>query len=314
MLAVEEHPIAPLPAPFPYFGGKSRAAHLIWERLGDVPNYCEPFAGSLAVLLGRPTAPRIETVNDLDGFICNAWRAIQADPEQTAFYADWPVNECDLHARHAWLIERRGELTARLEGDPDFFDAKIAGWWLFGICAWIGSGWCESRGPWRVVDGMLVKAGDGITRQLPHLRSAGRGNPLIEWFTDLSARLRRVRVCCGDWKRIMGPSPTTKNGVTGIVLDPPYSHEGRETGLYSGGDSPTIAAEVLAWAREHGGDPKMRIALCGYAGQADLPGWSEAHWKAHGGYANQRKHGKNDNAMRETIWFSPACLPGRGEE
>ena len=35
-------------APFPYFGGKSAIAHEIWARFGDVPNYVEPFAGSLA--------------------------------------------------------------------------------------------------------------------------------------------------------------------------------------------------------------------------------------------------------------------------
>jgi hypothetical protein len=45
-----------LKAPFPWFGGKIRAAHLIWPRFGDVPNYVEPFAGSLAVLLRRPIA------------------------------------------------------------------------------------------------------------------------------------------------------------------------------------------------------------------------------------------------------------------
>lgn len=44
-----------LRAPFPWFGGKSRAAPLIWEALGDVRNYVEPFAGSLAVLLGVMT-------------------------------------------------------------------------------------------------------------------------------------------------------------------------------------------------------------------------------------------------------------------
>lgn len=42
-----------LQAPFPYFGGKSRIADVIWQRLGDVANYVEPFAGSLAVLLQR---------------------------------------------------------------------------------------------------------------------------------------------------------------------------------------------------------------------------------------------------------------------
>lgn len=41
-----------LKAPFPWFGGKSRAAHLVWERFGAVGNYVEPFAGSLAVLGG----------------------------------------------------------------------------------------------------------------------------------------------------------------------------------------------------------------------------------------------------------------------
>jgi hypothetical protein len=40
----------------------------------------EPFAGSLAALLRRPHAPGIETVNDADGFVANAWRAIAADP------------------------------------------------------------------------------------------------------------------------------------------------------------------------------------------------------------------------------------------
>lgn len=52
-------------APFPYFGGKSKVSDLVWGLLGaDVMNYVEPFAGSLAVLLGRPggagkCAPRV---------------------------------------------------------------------------------------------------------------------------------------------------------------------------------------------------------------------------------------------------------------
>ena len=55
-----------LKAPFPWFGGKSRIAPEVWDRFGAVDNYVEPFAGSLAVLLGRPTVPQTETVNDLD--------------------------------------------------------------------------------------------------------------------------------------------------------------------------------------------------------------------------------------------------------
>ena len=76
-------------APFPYFGGKSSIADEIWRRLGqDAPNYVEPFAGSLAVLLARnPKRIGIETVNDADGLLANFWRAVQADPERVAKYA-----------------------------------------------------------------------------------------------------------------------------------------------------------------------------------------------------------------------------------
>ena len=38
-----------LVAPFPYFGGKRRAAPIIWRELGDPAGYVEPFAGSAAV-------------------------------------------------------------------------------------------------------------------------------------------------------------------------------------------------------------------------------------------------------------------------
>lgn len=62
---------AVLRAPFPYFGGKSRIAHLVWPRFGDPSNYVEPFAGSLAVLLARPHEPRIETVNDACCYVAN---------------------------------------------------------------------------------------------------------------------------------------------------------------------------------------------------------------------------------------------------
>jgi site-specific DNA-adenine methylase len=107
-------------APFPWFGGKSKAAPLVWELLGDVPHYCEPFAGSLAVLLNRPHKANTgwaETVNDLDGLIVNAWRAIQWHPEETAEHASWPVSELDKMARELAVVRWREEnLVAKLGG------------------------------------------------------------------------------------------------------------------------------------------------------------------------------------------------------
>lgn len=309
-------------APFPWFGGKSRAADLIWQRLGNCGNYVEPFAGSLATLLARPHAPGIETVNDLDGFIANFWRAAAQQPDEVACQCDWPVNECDLHARHLWLLAQRDELVDRLQGDPDFCDAKIAGWWVWGISSWIGSGWCSGNGPWVEQGGKMVDSrklphlsgGQGVNRKLPHLSGAGMGvnreSALTDYFAKLAHRLRHVRVCCGDWSRVLGDSPTVKLApVTAIVLDPPYDTEAnRQADLYTH-DAQGISASVREWALDHGDDPRLRIVLCGYDGEHDMPGWSEVPWKAQGGYGSQGDGQGRDNAARERLWFSPHCLP-----
>jgi len=322
-----------LKAPFPWFGGKSRVAHLVWERFGGVPNYVEPFFGSGAVLLGRPHAPRTETVNDLDGYICNFWRAVSADPDAIAGFCDSPANENDLHARHAWLVARKADLVPRLEGDPEYFDAKIAGWWCWGICCWIGRGFCSGKGPWGMVDSdgtrqllHLGSQGQGVHRQLLHLGDQGRGvhrkllhlgdqgRGLLGWFEDLAARLRCVRVCCGDWSRICGPSPTVKLGVTGVFLDPPYGEAAERVTIYSE-DSMTVAEDVRAWAVEHGDDRHMRIALCGYEGEHAMPGdWECVPWKTKGGYGSQGTGRGRENAGRERIWFSPHCLGAKQME
>ena len=60
--------------------------------------------------------------------VCPAyfWRALAADPERVGHFADWPVNECDLQARHRWLTKQTG-FREKMLADPDFYDAKIAG-------------------------------------------------------------------------------------------------------------------------------------------------------------------------------------------
>ena len=345
-------------------------AHIVWERFGDVANYVEPFAGSLAVLLGRPHLPQTETVNDIDCYLANFWRALSNAPDDVAEWADWPVNEADLHARHLWLVNRE-DFRERMKVDPDYFDAKIAGWWVWGVSQWIGSGWC-SRPDWagrtnaaRAGRGIhrklphLGDAGRGVNRQLPHLGNAGRGGDpaaspsggcavaqkrpmlsgngqgcgvhadrsaaLLDYFAALATRLRRVRVCCGDWLRVMGPSVTAKHGVTGVFLDPPYDMRivsapltGRDgtapaDRLYLEHDN-NISAAVRRWAVENGGNPLLQIALCGYEEEhgAEMPDdWDCIAWKAPGGYGSQAGSRGNENGKRERIWFSPHCLGSR---
>lgn len=292
-----------LSAPFPWFGGKSRCAAEVWSRFGDVPNYVEPFAGSLAVLLARPSAPRTETVNDKDRYVSNFWCAVKADPLSVAEHADWPVNEVDLRARHTWLVSAGRERLARLDDDPDDFDAKVAGWWVWGLCSWIGTGWCPDREPAKQLP-HLGSEGMGIHRKLPHLGDEGRG--IHAWFMGLSARLRRVRVACGDWKRVVGDSVTTKHGTTALLLDPPYDDDEHSV-EYAAGNG--VFREVAAWAAENGNRPDLRVALCGYEGTFSVPpGWSTFGWKTKGGYGAQGNARGRQNQRRERIWFSPACL------
>ena len=312
-----------LRAPFPWFGGKSRAASIIWARFGDVANYIEPFAGSLAVLLARPTPPRIETVNDLDCNVANFWRAVQADPEAVAKFADWPVNEADLHARHRWLMAQLPAHRERMMTDPDYFDAKIAGWWVWGLCQWIGTGWCADRStpaqqiPHLGSAGMgihrkiphLGDAGMGIHRKIPHLGNAGMG--LLPMFAELAERLRRVRVACGDWQRVVSDAVTHRHGTTGIVLDPPYDDGNMEYAVGGTG----ISGSVREWAISAGEHELMRIALCGLDGEHHMPdSWECVPWKARKGYGAVDENGRNENRERERIWFSPHCLkPDKGQ-
>lgn len=395
-----------LRAPFPWPGGKSRVAEEAWRALGpDVVNYVEPFFGSGAMLLGRPGgAGKIETVNDLDGGIVNFYRAIQNAPDEVAEWCNWPVSELDLHARHAWLVVRLADLADQLRADPHFYCAKTAGWWVWGICQWIGTGWCDvskvqrnagqrphvsgdnagmgvlkqqlpmlsvtedgastGRGvhsvpatlaagkmPLLSTNGLSGSKGvlaEGLAQKMPILAvpgpgcgtEPGRGSlsaaaaesfvglpaigndrgingvaapPCKAWFRALQERLRRVRIVCGNWDRVLGNSVLGKGKNVGgrrpcgVFFDCPYEVTMRTKHIY-GHDAPGLSSEVRTWAREHGADRDLRIIVCGYADEhAELlaHGWKAYRWKGARGYAAE----DNDNRENETLFLSPHCLP-----
>ena len=309
-----------LAAPFPYFGGKSLACETVWDALGDPENYVEPFAGSAAMLLGRPNVGKVETINDADGFVANFWRAVSLDAAAVARHVDWPTNEADLFARHSWLVRHAAGLLERLHADPEYYDAKVAGWWCWGLCNWIGSGWCSGKGPWvhdgeKLVDGRqlphLGDAGQGVNRQLPHLSEGlGRTHYIYEWFGALQDRTRGVRVAVGDWQRVLTESVTVRHGLTGVFLDPPYTKGAMD--YAAGGVGGKLADEVRAWCAKNGKSKSLRIVLCGHAGEHDellAHGWGLRTWVARKGYAATDEAVKN--SASETLWCSPHCVPER---
>jgi hypothetical protein len=315
--------------------------------------------------------------------------------------------------------------------DMDYYDAKIAGLWCTGLCAWIGGGWCvepqnhkhpkldgigkgvhsdtghgvdRKAGALRGKPRPNLNGGQGVhapSQQIPQLRvhprggtgsgvnsslpekmpmlavkadgacagrgihseaavkaySAGRrpqlssagqgvhlpglGNdrgvhgvstqpgsflhalrelsvpdapPCFAWFQALMLRMRRVRVACGDWTRVLGDSVLGKGKNVGgrrpcaVFLDPPYGHDVRNPYLYAE-DSATIAVSMREWALEHGDDPELRICLAGYFSEHAEPmaraGWTVHRWKGSRGYAAE----DNENRAQETLWFSKHCLP-----
>jgi DNA adenine methylase len=306
-------------APFPYAGNKYKIADIVWQYLGhDVENYVEPFAGSLAVLLARNTKKlNIETVNDFSGNVANFWRAVSYDPEQVAFYADNPVNEIDHHARHLWLTNNKDKLANKLRANPDYYCAKSAGWWVWGVCLHIGNDYCNTNGPWIEKDGNFVKRENknikGINKKIPLLTSQvginrqtnlSRYDYILGLFKQLKQRLREVRVICGEFERVLTSTVTYKIGQTGVFLDPPYLQDCEDP--YS--SDPDVQDRCLQWALENGNNPLLRIVLSSYyeeklEKQFTAKGWALHRWKAHGGYSC-----KNNNNKRETLFISPYCI------
>lgn len=290
-------------APFSYAGGKSKAAPLVWSRLGDPATYIEPFCGSMAVLLNRPTAPRHEIVNDLDTNLSNFWRAVKFHPDKLAeISTGWPPDELTIHARHKWLYDGTAELRKTLLEDPVACDVERAAWWLWGISMWLGPTWLNERG---------VRS-----RQIPKIALKGG----IHCFTPedakvmmlgLAHRLSRVAVCNGDWKRVCTDSFLTGK-PSAIFFDPPYAEgeffyaetQGKEEGA-------RVTKDVQDFAIEKGDNPNVRIAVCGYVGTMTFPpSWEEVVWTAGKGFSPQG----NDNRFKERIWFSPHCIrPVTGE-
>lgn len=298
-----------LKAPFPYFGGKSQIASTIWQLLGNPEHYLEPFAGSLAVLLARPgglTLPLnfAETVNDKDCIIANVWRALKYNPDEVARYADDIVCHVDLMAKKKYINDKQPELKALMSGDPEYYDCRIAGYYIWAASCWIGSGLvCPTQRPHLSGNGMGINA-----------TKAGK---LTDWFGALQKRLEKVRIVNGDWTQILGGDWQGKawNSV-GFYFDPPYSDKaGRTKDIYSE-DSLDVAHDVREYCIEilkrH---PDYRIVLSGYFDEHQElleNGYDFISWKSNGGYGNITQDKTKlslgqINHKKEVLFYSKNC-------
>jgi DNA adenine methylase len=313
-------------SPVTYFGSKLKMTSMIWERFGNVENYVEPFFGSGITLLKRPGwKPGVvlrEAVNDMDCMLVNFWRATKEDPDTVAEATDWPISQADLHARHQKLIAMKRALRENIIADPEGYDAKTAGWWVWGQCQWIGKGWCDGEKARDVRPNLSTYCAPGILGELS--RSGRRKlasdvgvcedvrNKLMEYLRLLRDRMRHVSICCGDWSSLMCPSVLQQKNMTcAVMLDPPYTAEsGRVAKIYSE-ENLTVAHDVRNWCLTNGDHPNLRIALCGFNGEheeLEKHGWTVSTWDAEVKYAGLAgETTRKDAGKRERIWWSPAC-------
>ena len=149
--------------------------------------------------------------------------------------------------------------------------------------------------------------GHGINRELPHIGGMGRGinrkERIRQYFRALAQRLESVRICCGDWRRIVNTPITifADQSTAGIFLDPPYTIG---TELYA--EAQNVSGEVREWCKTA---PKAaRIALCGF----DVDGHNELcslGWTCVQGAAGGPGYNTDKTACkRERIWLSPSCI------
>ncbi len=246
--------------------------------------------------------------------------------------ADWPVVEpTSTPGTHGSSGNARTCYDG-FEGDPDHFDPKIAGWWVAGVCGWIGSGFCPGDGPWIVRDGELVDrrgdlsnagqginrqmphvgdAGQGINRQMPHVGDAGRGAFIEEWFGTLAARLRDVRVLSGDWTRCLTESLTTRHGVTGRIPRPALRRRDRADPRLRRRlrhrlrrRAPLVPSRTATTAASASPSAATRARATTRSSTTAGPPTHGAPQRPYGGGS-----GKGDeNRHRERIYFSPACI------
>jgi len=207
-----------------------------------------------------------------------------------------------LHARQRWLLSIvTEEFKSKLDMNHDFYDIKVAGYWVWGMGASIGNNWLNSKGLNSAP--LLSSAGGGIH---------GLSYNIYDWFNRLQKRTRRVRVTCGDWSRVVTPSVTYGNkglgpkDITGVFLDPPYDLSKRDQVYNEDGN---VFNEVCKWAIDNGDNPRLRIVLCGYDGDHNIPDtWKVHSWQTNGGLANLGNDRGKSNRAKERIWFSPNCI------
>ena len=235
---------------FGWYGGKF--SHLDWllPLLPKTPYYCEPFAGSAAVLLNREPST-VETYNDLDGEVAAFFRVLREQGDElTKAIALTPFS--------------REEFALACKLDPEIPPLERARRF-----------YVRAR---QVRTGLAQMASLGRWANCKDTSRAGMSGVVSRWFggvealPQIAARLLRVQIenrPAVDVIRLYD-SPDTL-----FYLDPPYVHDTR-------GDSKAYKFEMTDEQHRHLADAlnaaKGKVAISNYDCELYRKFFPERRW------------------------------------
>jgi DNA adenine methylase len=258
---------------FGWYGGKF--SHLGWllPLLPDCHHYCEPFAGSGAVLINRAPSP-VETYNDIDGDVVNFFRMLRDHPDELCrAIALTPFSREEFY----YAVNEKQTTKATVERARQFFVRARQ--------ARTGLAQTASLGRWANCKNTSRGGMSGVV-------SRWLGG--VDGLADVAQRLLRVQIenrpAVEVIKLYDGPE-------TLFYCDPPYPHESR-------GDSKAYAYEM-----QHSEHVVLARTLSEIVGKAAVSGYRcdtmdtlYADWRRFDA-PPKRCHSTKD-LRREALWMN----------
>lgn len=222
---------------FGWYGGKF--SHLNWllPLLPKCHHYCEPFAGSAAVLLNRQPSP-VETYNDIDGEVVNFFRVLRNEKDE--------------------LIEAIGLTPFSRE---EFFEALGTPDSSIGDVERARRFFVRAR---QVRTGLAQTASLGRWANCKNTSRAGMSGVVSRWLgsvealPEIAVRLLRVQI---ENRPALEVIKLYDSDDTFFYCDPPYPHESR-------GDSNAYGYEM-----DDSQHVQLAKSLNGVSGKAAISGY-----------------------------------------
>jgi DNA adenine methylase len=242
---------------------------------GAYSTYCEPYAGSGAVLLKLPPAGR-EVANDLHPALMTFWRVIQ-DPRTLAEFLG-----IAQAAQVGEELFRNSLALLDAGGGADPVRQALA---LFATSRLSMSGRLRNYAP----AGKTGRLRRGMDERLSSWLSA------LDRLPAVSARLRGVELTCKPALDVI--RETDGEGVL-FLLDPPYVPSTRTSReVYRCEMADADHRELLTVVK----GCKAKVALCGYGNplyDAELAGWTRHAYEV----PNDGASGRTKRTMTEVVW------------